>query len=136
VTFSAPTTFATTYTNAVYILNGTPIALTGSLVNFDTTRSFGFCFDAPGNYGMSSLGGTPQVFSGATASPTLVVGSYNQTGTLNVRDALQDINSTSTASALSITSAVSPTPLPSSLLLISLGIALVAAALAGRELLA
>jgi hypothetical protein len=126
VVFSISTTFQTTYSNGVYTVNGTPITLTGSQVNFDTGDSFGICLDAPCNYGFSSLSGTPKVFSGATASPTILLGSYSQGGTLNIRDALQNINSTSTATPLVIAAAPIPsTPAPATFLLTGIGFAVV-----------
>jgi hypothetical protein len=83
--------FKTTYSNASYTLNGNPVVLSGSEATFFTTESLDFCFSSNGcQYQMTSQGGSPELFSGPTASPAFVTGSYqvNQwfTAVNNVND--------------------------------------------------
>ena len=66
-----PTEFATTYSNAVYTLNGSSVAVTGSEALFVTTQSFIFCLDTVCTNSLETGGGAP-LFTGTTSNPSFV----------------------------------------------------------------
>lgn len=73
---SDPTFFGTSYSNALYTLNGSPVAVTGLQVNFYTFQSFSLCLDNGCVFALSTFNGSPPLFSGPTSNPTMVPGTY------------------------------------------------------------
>ena len=67
------TEFRTNYTNAIFKLNGTTIPVTGNTVIFSSLYSFNVFLDANTQF-ITTAG--PQLFSGNTTNPTMVIGSY------------------------------------------------------------
>jgi hypothetical protein len=70
--------YVATYSDAVYTLNGVPVALTGNTVFFYTFQSIGFCLDNCTNDLVTS-GGSPQLFTGSTSNPVFTPGNYATT---------------------------------------------------------
>jgi hypothetical protein len=68
------TEFRTNYANPIFKLNGTTIPVTGTTVIFSSLYSFNIFLDA--NTQFIATSGSPQLFSGTTTNPTMVIGSY------------------------------------------------------------
>jgi hypothetical protein len=73
------TLYVATYSDAVYTLNGVPVALTGTTVDFYTFQSFSFCLDNCTNQ-IQAFNGSPQLFTGSTSNPVFTPGNYTATG--------------------------------------------------------
>jgi hypothetical protein len=69
--FSTATSFRESYTNSVYILNGSPVAITGE-ATFFTTQSFALCLDASCLFQLNTFVGSDPLFTGPPATPSFV----------------------------------------------------------------
>jgi hypothetical protein len=129
VTGVTGSTFTTTYTNGVFTLNGTPITLTGSSVTFRNGSGFVILLDSATEFVDNSE--TTSFYTGSTSSPTMAPGTYpNQyefllaqypSGTTIAFDA------TSVSYSVVITgSGPATTPAPTSVVLVSIGLAALA----------
>jgi len=81
VIVSDSATFLTFYSNAVYTLNGSPVAVTGNVVKFSTTQGtpgISVCLGVNNNcqFQLATSNGSQALFTGAPSSPTMVPGLY------------------------------------------------------------
>ncbi len=117
--------FRTSYSNVVYTLNGSPVAAPGNEVFFYTSQSFDICLDPSWNFQIGTFGGSPALFSGTTANPTIVPASY---ATDSNGFAAHDVNTLlGTASGvhpISVTPQGSTVPEPSTFMLTGAGVML------------
>lgn len=120
--------FTTTYTNGVFTLNGTPITLTGSSVTFYNGGGFLILLDPNTQFEDNSE--SNNFYTGATSSPTMAPATYPQqifsidqypSGAPIVIVEL-DYNVVISA----VAAAPPATPAPTSVLLVSLGLAALA----------
>lgn len=117
------TSFDSTPINAVYTLNGTPIPVTGTEVFFSDTVMNIFLTEAPVQFFVNTA--TP-FFTGTFANPTLVPNSYPVTNVAVIYDD-GTVFADSTSSNLLIAQSAPPsTPVPSSVLMVSIGLAALA----------
>ncbi len=114
--------FQTTYSASSYVLNGNPIALSGSLVFFYTTQSLDFCFSIVSCQSqMTSNGGSPALFSGPPASPTFVAGSYHVNQWFTSVNNVSDVGSPS-GGTITVTSTGATVPEPATWMLTLAGV--------------
>jgi hypothetical protein len=133
VSFTTNERFVTTYSNAVYTLNGVAVATTGSKATFYTDATFGICLDSACEFQTAPFLSSPSLFSGATTSPTMVPGSYvvNDSGfvALDFTAASgQQIGSTPPGVTVTVTSQGSAAPEPSTWILCGAGLLLAGSA--------
>jgi hypothetical protein len=125
---SFPGFFSANYSNAVYTLNGNPVAVTGNTAYFYTNQSFDICLDDSCLYQISSYNGSDVLFTGPTSSPAFVPpGTYHTdsfgfaAGQSNVH--IGDASGVSTI--LVSSTGVAGVPEPASIALIGAGLGLI-----------
>jgi MYXO-CTERM domain-containing protein len=126
VSFSTANQFRIPYTNGVFTLNGVPAPMTGNTVVFYTSaNAFDIYLDSAVNTQFEVYGGP--VFSGTTANPTILTGTYVLTGvesfTVNPGGGFFDGPSAIFSNAVIAPSTAPGTPAPTSVILVSLGLA-------------
>jgi hypothetical protein len=131
--FSTAEQFTTTYSNAVYTLNGVAVATTGSKVTFYTDATFGVCLDHLCDFRTDPFTGSPTLFTGGTTTPTLVPGLYPVSGSgfaafdFTASNGPQ-IGSTPPGVTVTVTSQGSAAPEPATWMLCGAGLLLVGSA--------
>jgi hypothetical protein len=128
---STAVSFNTTYTNANYTLNGVNIPVTGSVISFAVATlifsGFSLFLDSGQNFTLVSEGVNPALYSGGNLTPTLLTGtfSYPQVDLQIVSPASSTLSNTT--GNLVVTAVAPPgTPAPTSVLLVSTGLAALA----------
>jgi hypothetical protein len=117
------TEFRTLYTNGSFTLNGVPVPVTGSTVIFSTSYAFNIFLDANTQFIVTA----PQMFSGTTSNPTILVGSYATTNVTsyvpNPGGGFFDGVSATFSNAVVSASPLTGTPLPRTGILVLTGLA-------------
>ena len=122
--------FTTTYTNGVFTLNGTPITLTGSSVTFYNGGAFLIVLDSATEFLDNSE--STSFFTGSTSSPTMAPGTYpNQYEFLLAQypsgnSIAFDATSSVSYSVVITGSGPATAPAPTSVILVSIGLAALA----------
>jgi MYXO-CTERM domain-containing protein len=119
--------FDTTYTNAVFTLNGASVPVTGSQVYFSffgTNSVMNVSLDALSTFG---VGAAPQLFTGTPSSPTLTLGSFPVSQVSMTYSGGEGSQSSLVHSNLLLAQSASPaptaTPAPSSVIMAAIGLA-------------
>lgn len=132
---SGPTFFSEHYTNGVFTLNGSPVAMTGSVANFYTFQSFSICLDSGCVSALNTFNGSNPLFSGSTSNPVFVAPGLYPTSNLGFAG---DHNGTSFGSSpgvqsILISSIAASAPEPVSTALTGSGLFVIALGLGSRR---